>query len=108
MGIGMIVFSGAIFRKRVAMNMGLKSGLWIAPYLLGLITISYLGAFGGKNIIPFGWDFLVIAIFSLVIFYLAVVNRATVTQEKMIEHTLAAIQAEVTNLTDVQKPVPIA
>ena len=59
-------------------DLGIKSAIWIVPYLSGLVMISYLGSFGGKGIIPFGWDFLVIALFSLVIMYLAVINRARV------------------------------
>lgn len=54
---------------------GLKSLFWMVPYFFGLFIISYLGSFGGKNILPFGWDFLVIAIFSTIILYLAVLTR---------------------------------
>jgi amino acid transporter len=75
--IGFVVFSLSFFNKKTLFpNMGFKSIFWIAPYLAGLTLISYLGAFGGKNIIPFGWDFLVIAIFSVIILYLAVKNRS--------------------------------
>lgn len=77
--IGIIFFIIAALRGKLKnVGLGLKSALWIVPYLGGLILISYLGAFGGKNIIPFGWDFLVIAIFSFGIFYLAILNRAKV------------------------------
>ncbi|MCX7120314.1 MAG: APC family permease [Gammaproteobacteria bacterium] len=49
-----------------------RSSIWIWPYIAGLSLISYLGSFGdGKNIIPFGWDLLVLALFSLMIVYLA-------------------------------------
>lgn len=76
--IGFVVFSLGLLNKKTAFpNMGYRSILWIVPYLGGLTLISYLGAFGGKNIIPFGWDFLVIAIFSIIILYLAVKNRST-------------------------------
>lgn len=82
MMIGLFFFVFALWRGRVtAGNHGLKSGLWMVPYLTGLVLISYLGAFGGKNIIPFGWDFLVIGIFSLAILYLAVNNRAPFTDQ---------------------------
>jgi amino acid transporter len=75
--IGFIFFSVAYFRKNMTeKSIGLKSMVWIVPYLSGLVLISYLGAFGGKNIIPFGWDFLVIATFSIAILYLAVASRA--------------------------------
>lgn len=77
MGIGLMFFVVALMRGKLSKeNIGLKSAIWIIPYLAGLFLISYLGAFGGKNIIPFGWDFLVIGLFSLVIIYLAVLNRA--------------------------------
>jgi amino acid transporter len=49
----------------------ISRGLWLVPYLLGMAVLSYLGSFGGKNIIHFGWDFLAIALFSIVIFWVA-------------------------------------
>ena len=46
---------------------------WLIVYVLGLGILSYYGSFGGgKNVLTFGYDFLVIAIFSLIIFILAV------------------------------------
>lgn len=78
--IGFIFFAVAYYRKTLpTAGIGFKSAIWIVPYLFGLILISYFGAFGGKNVIPFGWDFLVIAIFSAVILALAVMSRAKVT-----------------------------
>jgi hypothetical protein len=53
----------------------LKSIFWLGPYLTGLFLISYTGSFGGKGYIPFGWDFLVIAIFTVVIAKLAIATR---------------------------------
>jgi amino acid transporter len=74
--IGIVFFIVAFF-KMVLKNksLGLKAGAWIIPYFLGLGIISYFGAFGGKNIITFGWDFLVIGIFSGIILILAVKTR---------------------------------
>ncbi len=89
MGIGGIFFIIASLRGRWSVqSLGLTSGIWIIPYLLGLVLISYLGAFGGKNIIPFGWDFLVIGIFSAVILYLAVANRATISCSERFDERL--------------------
>ncbi len=86
LGIGLLFFIFACVRGRLSSsNLGLRSGMWMIPYLAGLLIISWLGAFGGKNIITFGWDFLVIGIFSLAILYLAVKNRATCkVQEKIV------------------------
>lgn len=74
--IGFAFFIVALLRGKLKSHfIGLKSIIWLLPYLCGLVLISYLGAFGGKNIIPFGWDFFVIALFSMGILYLAVSCR---------------------------------
>lgn len=81
--VGFALFLISSARGVVKMNRTeMKSALWIVPYILGLISISYLGAFGGgKNIIPFGWDFLVVGLFSLGILYLAVLTRVELCQQ---------------------------
>ncbi len=92
MAIGVVFFFIASVRGKISTpNLGLKSALWIIPYLSGLVLISYLGAFGGKNIIPFGWDFLVMGLFSLLILYLAVKNRATAIERIIADDRLAEI-----------------
>jgi len=49
-----------------------RASIWVWPYFAGLIGISYLGNFGhGLGAIPFGWDFLVIAIFCSLILWLS-------------------------------------
>lgn len=74
--IGFIFFAFSYARNRTTNHQGLKAAMWIMPYLIGLIVISYLGSYGGgKHIITFGWDFLIIGIFSVVIFYLAIAMR---------------------------------
>ena len=70
----------------------LRSSLWILPYLSGLIGMSYLGAFGGINVIPFGWDFIVIAGFSVIIFQLAVKSRSSVCDAQVDRLLLAEAQ----------------
>jgi amino acid transporter len=75
--IGFIFFAQAVFRGKIKSEyLGMKAALWLLPYLAGLLLISYLGAFGGKNLIPFGWDFLVMAVFSFVIMALAILTRS--------------------------------
>ncbi|MCX7124375.1 MAG: APC family permease [Gammaproteobacteria bacterium] len=65
-----------------------RSSIWIWPYIAGLTLISYLGSFGGgKNILPFGWDLAVLAIFSIFIVYLAKTFKSSN------KHTLDAITA---------------
>src|SRR4051794_20307395 len=56
-----------------------RGGSWVWPYFIGLAAISYLGEsdFGGIGIIPYPWDTLVIAVFSIVIYYYAMSVRLT-------------------------------
>ena len=51
-----------------------KAASWLIPYLVGMGFIVYLSDFGPKGdnaLIPFGWDALVVAIWSLVVYYWA-------------------------------------
>lgn len=49
-----------------------KSLIWMLPWLAGLGVISYLGQYGGTNAIPNWWDLGVVAVWSLIVFYVAV------------------------------------
>ncbi len=81
--IGFVFFGIACARGGIKQtSLGMKSAIWVVPYLGGLVLLSYLGSFGGKNVIPFGWDFLAIAIFSAVILYLAVLSRRSAVSEE--------------------------
>lgn len=65
-------------------NLNWREASWLWPYLCGLTLLSYLGTFGnGKGIMPFGWDFLFIAIFSVFIMYFAVKVRLSNQQTKV-------------------------
>jgi amino acid transporter len=48
-----------------------KPCLWLWPYLAGMALISWLGQFDGRELIPFWWDMLLVAAFSLAIYALA-------------------------------------
>lgn len=79
MSIGIIVLFIAYYRGYIDKNhFGLKSIFWLGPYLIGLFLISYAGSFGGKGYIPFGWDFFVIALFTVAILTLAIATRQEV------------------------------
>jgi amino acid transporter len=81
--IGFLLLFSAYKRGKISNeNLGIKSLNWLIPYFTGLFIISYLGAFGGKHIIPFGWDFFVIACFSLIIFILAIKTRIELVQNQ--------------------------
>jgi len=49
-----------------------RCSIWIWPYFIGITLISYLGNFGGGlGLIPFGWDFVLVAIFCVFTLWLS-------------------------------------
>jgi amino acid transporter len=68
-----------------------KSALWLPVWLIGLGIISWLGQFGGgaalppvnTKTIPFWWDIVVVAVFSLAIYYWAMYSK--LPQAEMLE-----------------------
>jgi amino acid transporter len=54
-----------------------RGGSWLWPYFIGLAVISYLGPtdFTGIGVIPFGWDAIIVAIFSIAVYYYAMSVR---------------------------------
>jgi hypothetical protein len=82
--VGFALFAVASMRGVVKMNANdMKAAYWIVPYITGLIIISYLGAFGGTGFIPFGWDFLVVGLFTLGILYLALATRVELNHQEV-------------------------
>ncbi|RYL99216.1 APC family permease [Sporolactobacillus sp. THM7-7] len=59
-----------------------KAGIWLVTYLAFMVIMSWLGSskFGGLDVIPFGYDFLVIAVFSF-IFYIWGVRSGWPTEQ---------------------------
>jgi amino acid transporter len=80
-----------------------RAGLWLAPYLLGLGVVSYLSSFdtgtkssvvglrGPVDALPFGWDVLVMALFSVAIYALAVRMRLP---REAVEERVGDLEAE--------------
>jgi hypothetical protein len=61
------------------------AAIWLWPYLGVLTLISYLGQFGGgTGTIPFGWDLVVVAAWSLIVYYTAI--RLRLPEEKVDEY----------------------
>jgi amino acid transporter len=71
-----------------------KRSIWIFAYLLGMGIISWQGQFGPDNTfrIPFWYDMLIVAVFSLVIYYWAV--NSALPREQM-EELMAAQSSQV-------------
>ena len=89
-----IMFGGILFAiqrscdKKMVLPLQWRSALWLLPYFTTLTLISYLGNFGsGKAVIPFGWDFLVIFVFSLCFIYIAFRSRLSAqTSQEILAH----------------------
>ncbi|PXW16910.1 APC family permease [Paraburkholderia caballeronis] len=49
----------------------LKAAWWLVAYLPLMALLSLIGSkqFGGSNLIPYGWDMLTVAVFSLVFYF---------------------------------------
>jgi amino acid transporter len=82
-----------------------KSAYWLIPYLIGMGIISWQGQYSGESStapplntgrIPFWWDFLVVAGFSLAIYYWAIFT--SLPREETLE--LIARQSGVEELPD--------
>jgi amino acid transporter len=74
-----------------------KAAYWLVPYLGGLALISFIGAreFHGLGILPFGWDALVVAIFSVAIYALSLYLRLPdAVAEAYIKELSAEAEAE--------------
>ena len=73
LAIGMAYYCYTFYRsEKTFRQQQWLSSWWIIPYFAVLTGISYLGTFGeGKNYIPFGMDFAVIGVLTVVVFYLA-------------------------------------
>jgi amino acid transporter len=72
-----------LLNGRLLGELAWRSTWWVAPYLLGLVLLDYIGPHhlvGGINLIPFPYDTLVVAAFSLGIFYLAVHSSVSIEE----------------------------
>ncbi len=81
LGVGLLVFVYRYFKlKNQGIDVQWKKSIWLIPYFIGVGVISYLGSFGhGINVIKFGVDFFVIALFSGGIFYFALQSAKKMT-----------------------------
>ncbi|MEU6140945.1 APC family permease [Streptomyces sp. NPDC047081] len=71
-----------------APRMDFKAAQWLPVYLLGMGVISAEGGFGGSGNIGLWWDILVVAAFSLAIYYWA---RATSSKPEDIERSIEEV-----------------
>ncbi len=72
-GLALLLLSVVISRKSFeGVKFNIKEAIWVFGYLMGMGVITYLGVFsGGNHFLSFGWDAVVIAIFSALILFWA-------------------------------------
>jgi len=96
--IGVIFFTVRQLLSKNKIKLNIASSLWILPYFTGLAIISYLGSFGGGlGIIRFGWDFALIAIFSVAILQLAVKSRLHLNNMEFDEESALNLESTATD-----------
>ena len=51
--------------------LNITRGFWVILYMAGITALSYLSSFGGDHVIPFGMDFVVMAVFTIMVYGVA-------------------------------------
>jgi amino acid transporter len=91
-GYALMGLSAALHLNPNVPKLDWAAAVWIFPYLIGMTMISYFGSFGkggmfgnlgvfsdkligGQGDLPLWWDLLVLAVFSLGIYYMAIRSR---------------------------------
>ena len=92
LGLALMAISRALNLNANQPDIDWDAAVWIFPYLIGMGVISYFGEFGAGGILgnvgtfktvlvggtgelPLYWDLLVVAVFSLAIYYAAMAKR---------------------------------
>jgi amino acid transporter len=79
--IGYILIGISMYFDKERPPLDWRSARWLPPYLIGMGFISWFGQFGtgappvNNGRLPFWWDMLTVAVFSLVIYYWALHDR---------------------------------
>jgi amino acid transporter len=76
--IGFIVLAGSQLtmpRDQRVRRFDARAAIWFPPYIGGMAIISWLGQYDGRATIPFWWDIVVVAVFSLAIYAIALTVR---------------------------------
>ena len=93
LGYALMAISRETKANAKAGDMDWASAIWLWPYLAGMALLSFLGQFGGgRAVLPFWWDMVVVAAFSLVIYALAIHFR--LPDAKVDEYTAQVFSVE--------------
>lgn len=71
-GIPIYLFYELRYKRIVLLE--IKKGWWYVGWLIAILVVSYLGSFGGINIIPYPFDIISVIILSLLFFYIGYIS----------------------------------
>ncbi|MCD4536566.1 APC family permease [Nocardioides sp. cx-169] len=67
-GVGVLVWR-VVRDPALGRSLSLGSLVWLGPYYVGLLVLTFLGRFGGgREVLPFGVDQVVVTVFALALF----------------------------------------
>jgi amino acid transporter len=76
-----------------------RAAQWLPVYLVGMGVIVYLSTFGPAGVIPLWWDILVVAVFSVLIYFWAL--AVSLSKEKIEEMISEVVLPEEEGVADV-------
>lgn len=96
-----IYLSRLIYRKEVKENIATwKNASWILVYLAGLCVLTKYGSFaGGSNTIPVGIDFIILAVFTVVVMY---ISQKSILPPEITEKNINLILSEHIDIPNVK------
>ena len=68
--VGVALLGWRILREpQLGRSLALRSLVWLGPYYVGLLVLTFLGQFGGgREVLPLGVDMVVVTVFALALF----------------------------------------
>ncbi len=100
--IGYVLIGASMAFDKERPPLDWKSAMWLPVYLIGMGIISWQGQFSGgavapplnTNHIPFWWDMVIVAAFSLVIYYWAQFTKLSKEEMELLVERQAGGQTE--------------
>jgi amino acid transporter len=89
--IGLVIYTAQV-RRHNGLQHGFSTGLWLIVFMVVLVVMSAAGSFGGAEIVPAPWDSVVMAILSLVFWFMA--QRSGIRYRQKLETETAPYQED--------------
>lgn len=82
--LGLVLYLIYVLQQKAGWR-DFKAGLWVVGTGAFVTLMSYLGSFGGKNIIPYPWDNLVVLAGCLIFYYWGVASGYRTEEAEQLE-----------------------